>query len=74
MHKCDCCAQKTLTEKGSYEICYICLWEDDPSAVSWPDDDCNPNSTSLTEAQKNYKTYGASNAHSYWCKTGFYPR
>lgn len=28
---CPCCSYKTILEKGNYEICPICFWEDDGS-------------------------------------------
>jgi hypothetical protein len=28
-HSCPCCKYLTLDERGGYEICPICFWEDD---------------------------------------------
>lgn len=30
-HVCPCCGFPTLPSRGLYEICQLCLWEDDPS-------------------------------------------
>ncbi len=58
---CPCCGYKTLAERGGYEICPVCFWEDDGQ------DDCDadvvrggPNSTlSLREARQNFTAFGA---------------
>lgn len=31
LKECPCCQYKTLTERGQYEICPVCFWEDDGS-------------------------------------------
>ncbi|MBW4608570.1 MAG: hypothetical protein KME22_15515 [Hassallia sp. WJT32-NPBG1] len=28
-YHCPCCGYKTLSERGGYEICPVCFWEDD---------------------------------------------
>jgi hypothetical protein len=28
-HRCPCCGYRTLSERGGYEICSVCFWEDD---------------------------------------------
>lgn len=28
-YSCPCCGHRTLTERGGYEICRVCDWEDD---------------------------------------------
>ncbi|MBW4450056.1 MAG: hypothetical protein KME38_25295 [Spirirestis rafaelensis WJT71-NPBG6] len=28
-YHCPCCSYKTLLERGGYEICPVCFWEDD---------------------------------------------
>lgn len=30
-HECPCCGHPTLPNRGMYDICQLCLWEDDPS-------------------------------------------
>lgn len=31
LEECPCCHYKTLTERGQYEVCPVCFWEDDGS-------------------------------------------
>ncbi|MFF4554441.1 CPCC family cysteine-rich protein [Streptomyces sp. NPDC001422] len=58
---CPCCGFLTLDERGSYEICPVCFWEDDGQ----DDQDANrvrggPNGRlSLTEARRNFHAMGA---------------
>ena len=58
---CPCCGHKTYFEKpgGTYAICQICFWEDDPYQLENPDEDCGANPISLRQAQKNYIDFGA---------------
>ena len=59
--RCPCCGGRTLDERGSYDICPVCFWEDDGQ------DDHNadvvrggPNGTlSLTQARANYLRFAA---------------
>lgn len=30
--RCPCCGHPTLTERGAYEVCTICWWEDEATA------------------------------------------
>lgn len=60
--RCPCCDCKNLGERGGYEICQVCGWEDDGQ-----DDDTadevrgGPNGAlSLTQARANYRQFGAS--------------
>lgn len=58
---CPCCGYLTLTgRRGSYEICLVCRWEDDPAA-GWdgPDALSGPNHVSLRQAQRNFADFGA---------------
>jgi len=60
--RCPCCKCKTIGERGGYEICPVCFWEDDGQ------DDYDstivrggPNGAlSLTQARANYAEFGAS--------------
>ncbi|WP_440533068.1 CPCC family cysteine-rich protein [Variovorax sp. YR566] len=58
---CPCCRHLTLAERGGFEICPVCFWEDDGQ-----DDDATvvrggPNgSLSLKQARENFKACGAS--------------
>ncbi|HEI2325144.1 TPA: hypothetical protein SI485_004590, partial [Escherichia coli] len=29
LYKCPCCGYLTLPERGQYDICPVCQWEDD---------------------------------------------
>lgn len=58
---CPCCHYKTLEERGGYDICPVCFWEDDGQ----DDEDAEtnrvfgPNHMSLTQARANYRRFGA---------------
>ncbi|WP_278378636.1 CPCC family cysteine-rich protein [Chryseobacterium arthrosphaerae] len=54
---CACCNYKTIKEKGNYEICKVCFWEDDGN-----DDNSkysHVNHMTLKEAKDNFKAKGA---------------
>lgn len=57
---CPCCGCLTYpaVPKGEYDICPVCFWEDGPSAYENPDD-IGCNGVSLTDASKNFRTFGA---------------
>ena len=57
--KCPCCGYYTLEEVGTYEICPVCFWEDDPSQESDPELGGGANELSLRESRENFKTFGA---------------
>lgn len=63
---CPCCHHLTLAERGEYEICPVCYWEDDGQ----DDDDASavrggPNgSLSLAQARENFTAFGASDSRS----------
>jgi len=56
-YRCPCCGYKTLNERGGYDICAVCDWEDDGQ----DDEDADtvrggPNSyLSLTKAREVYR-------------------
>jgi len=62
MYRCPCCNCLTLDERGGYDICQVCFWEDDGQ------DDADADTVrggpnyefSLTQARKNYNEFGAS--------------
>jgi hypothetical protein len=60
-YRCPCCRKRTLAERGGFEICAVCFWEDDGQ----DDHDADvvrggPNGAlSLTEARENYLRIGA---------------
>ncbi len=59
--RCPCCGCKTLSERGGFQICQVCFWEDDGQ----DDYDADvvrggPNGLlSLTQARTNYLQLGA---------------
>lgn len=61
-YRCPCCHYKTLEERGGYDICPVCFWEDDGQDGQ----DANtvrvmsPNHISLSQARDNYRRFGAS--------------
>ena len=56
---CPCCGNKTFSTRGQYDVCPVCFWEDDPDAYVDPDETCDCNHVSLTEARRNFKEFGA---------------
>lgn len=61
VYKCPCCGFKTLSERGGFEICAVCFWEDDGQ----DDQDADivrggPNGLlSLTQARANFHSFGS---------------
>ena len=58
-YTCPCCGYNTLRERGGYEICLLCTWEDDGQDDADADKVWGgPNADySLTEARKNFEKY-----------------
>ncbi|MBA3019828.1 CPCC family cysteine-rich protein [Propionicimonas sp.] len=54
---CPCCGYRTLPERGAYEICRVCFWEDD--GTTDPDRVSGPNHMTLREARLNVQHLGA---------------
>lgn len=54
---CPCCGYRTLHERGTYEICCVCFWEDDGTTVL--DRVSGPNHMTLREARLNVQRCGA---------------
>ena len=48
-HACPCCGDKNLPDKGEFDICNLCKWEDDPLQRDDPDDDLGANTQSLNQ-------------------------
>jgi len=48
-----------LESFGNWDTCPICYWEDDLTQMRWPTMPSGANSTSLVQAQRNYRTFGA---------------
>jgi hypothetical protein len=60
-YACPCCGYVTLAERGGFEICPICFWEDDGQDDADADVVLGgPNGLlSLTQARRNFATFGA---------------
>lgn len=58
---CPCCGYRTLREKpgGTYNICEVCFWEDDPIQLDDPEYEGGANRVSLRQGQKNFQEFGA---------------
>ena len=59
---CACCGYCVLNERGGWEICPICFWEDDPVQIADPWYEGGANKPSLVESQRNYAKLGAMEA------------
>jgi len=59
---CPCCGCLTRSEAdpGTYDICPVCFWEDDPVQAEDPQYGGGANVVSLNEARANYGSIGAS--------------
>ena len=58
---CRCCGYLTLSRYGSYEICAVCNWEDDPTTIFEPGESRGgpgPNHISLSEGRRNFALEG----------------
>ncbi|HGH4687971.1 MULTISPECIES: CPCC family cysteine-rich protein [Enterobacter] len=55
VHPCPCCGQYEFPEEGSYEICPVCNWEDDPVQAEDPDYRGGANVMSLNEAREAFR-------------------
>ena len=60
--RCPCCGCKTLPERGAFNICPVCFWEDDGQDDEDADEVLGgPNGDlSLSQGRLNYKAFGAS--------------
>ena len=60
-YTCACCGHVTLEDSpGSFVICKVCFWEDDPVQLLDPWYSGGANGPSLVEAQENFRLHGAS--------------
>lgn len=55
---CPCCGYRTLPERGAYDLCPVCWWEDDAAATD-AESLAGPNGTTRAEGQRLYQRYGA---------------
>ncbi|MFF8266320.1 CPCC family cysteine-rich protein [Streptomyces sp. NPDC016562] len=63
-YPCPCCGHRVLDAMpGSYEICPLCLCEDDGVQFRWPTMHGGANKVSLIEAQLTYQDFGACDQH-----------
>ncbi|MEU4089463.1 CPCC family cysteine-rich protein [Streptomyces aureus] len=51
-YRCPCCGFITLAERGAYEICRVCFWEDENTTRA---SEAPELSLSLREARRNYQ-------------------
>lgn len=60
-YACPCCAYLTFESipDGSFEMCPVCWWEDDPVQLDDPDYEGGANRVSLNQARRNFKKWGA---------------
>jgi len=58
---CPCCGFRTLEGKqpGTFEICEVCYWEDDPLQYANQEESRGSNGVSLMQGRKNFSTFGA---------------
>ena len=59
---CPCCGYRTLADlcPGSWEVCPVCFWEDDPVQWEHPAELVGgANRVSLSDARANYLAFGA---------------
>ena len=55
--RCVCCGYHTLSERGAYDICSVCFWEEDGTLVA--NAHSGPNHMTLGEARANFSKLGA---------------
>lgn len=63
-YPCICCGFLTRdrASPGTYSICPVCFWEDDPVQAADPDYSGGANRVSLRQAQANFSEMGAKEA------------
>lgn len=55
LYPCPCCSSRTLGALGSYEICDVCGWEDDPVQSADPDYAGGANHENLNSARRRWQ-------------------
>ena len=58
---CPCCGYFTLSRQppGTFELCPVCYWEDDPVQFENPSYEGGANHPSLSKGRENFKIFGA---------------
>ncbi len=58
-YACLCCGYLTLEEEppGTYDICEVCGWEDDPVQAAHPDYEGGANRESLNQAREAFREF-----------------
>ena len=59
LKQCPCCDYFTLANRGDYEICTICFWEDDGLDLTELQSHSGPNHLTLEEGRINFLKFGA---------------
>lgn len=59
LKQCPCCDYFTLTNRGHYDICEICFWEDDGHDLTKLKTHSGPNHMTLEEGRMNFLKFGA---------------
>lgn len=60
-YPCPCCGFLTMPQdRGSYELCPVCFWEDDGVQFRDPSYEGGANQVSLNDARANFARIGAS--------------
>ena len=59
LYQCPCCDYFTLSDRGEYDICPVCFWEDSGWDVDSPDQYSGPNHMTLREGRRNFQYFGA---------------
>ncbi len=54
LEPCPCCDTATISERGEYEVCGLCGWEDDPVQSEDPDYAGGANRLSLNQARQEW--------------------
>ena len=57
--QCPCCDFYTLEQRGAYDVCPVCYWEDDGQDLDRVDEVSAPNHITLRQARRNFVRYGA---------------
>ena len=57
--QCPCCDYYSLRERGGFEVCPVCYWEDDGQDLDRLDELSGPNHITLRAARLNFQRMGA---------------